>query len=619
MASLYFGATQMKSCVGKPCHLLPPLARPGAQKSWNEYFMTYCTQGQPLFEEWLGLSAVPSPVETKFGANDALVIIDMQADFAPQSPTNPHGGRLGTPEAENLVPMINALTKAVLKAGGSVAATRDYHTIDHASFIAQGGPFHPHCVQGSEGSKFLPGTGATLAEARKEFGADRVMIAFKAFHEDVDSFGGIPYFDGGDGRICKASRATKPAFGDFCGCAKAPWTGAMILKCSNMEDVDPSGERCVDIDAPPDICAVIDDGFERGRRPLHEALKGRRLFVCGLVTDFCVVDTCINAKAAGFSEVYLIPDASRAVHIHGIGQHGTGHLTDPKETVQRAVSAGVQFTSVHCLLSSGQLQTALVPATTFPRALGPFGLLAAHVSCQLVPGADAYTIQSKDKGGSGSQGTTSQGTTSPRAKLPKGWPRAPLAAKQICWAYPCEGKLDAVSALSFTNVSASPEQCFLAYGGFLLLDAAGAVIAVQAVGGGSDLVFGPARPLRRDLTKGVEAEGRLRPVTLPDLMRGGAFQFCWIAPGETLQRETDKVVPSQTGAFLYTLANGKPPIYFQAMLTSKASAKRLKVDATPKARSFALTRVIGRASTMIDLLPSAWRRPVQQHKVVFNV
>jgi hypothetical protein len=28
MASLYFGATQMKSCVGKPCHLLSRVQAP---------------------------------------------------------------------------------------------------------------------------------------------------------------------------------------------------------------------------------------------------------------------------------------------------------------------------------------------------------------------------------------------------------------------------------------------------------------------------------------------------------------------------------------------------------------------------------------------------------------
>jgi hypothetical protein len=178
-----------------------------------------------------------------------------------------------------------------------------------------------------------------LANARQRCGEERVHIAFKAFHEDVDSFGGIPYYDGGKGRIAQTSRATKPELGDLCGCSAAPWSGAMVLKCSSMQDVDAKGEVCIDIDAPPDICALLDDGVGRGRVPMGDALKGRRLFVCGLVTDFCVIDTCINARAAGFEEVYIVFDAARAVHIHGIGAHGTGFTTEPAEVCAYAVTA----------------------------------------------------------------------------------------------------------------------------------------------------------------------------------------------------------------------------------------------------------------------------------------
>jgi hypothetical protein len=31
-------------------------------------------------------------------------------------------------------------------------------------------------------------------------GTDRVQVAFKAFHEDTDSFGALPYVNGGDGK-----------------------------------------------------------------------------------------------------------------------------------------------------------------------------------------------------------------------------------------------------------------------------------------------------------------------------------------------------------------------------------------------------------------------------------
>ena len=57
------------------------------------------------------------------------------------------------------------------------------------------------------------------------------------------------------------------------------------------------------------------------------------------MTDFCVIDTCINARAAGFEEVYIVFDAARAVHIHGIGAHGTGFTTEPAEVCAYAVTA----------------------------------------------------------------------------------------------------------------------------------------------------------------------------------------------------------------------------------------------------------------------------------------
>ena len=266
--------------------------------------------------------------------------------------------------------------------------------------------------------------GTMLANARQRCGEERVHIAFKAFHEDVDSFGGIPYYDGGKGRIAQTSRATKPELGDLCGCSAAPWSGAMVLKCSSMQDVDAKGEVCIDIDAPPDICALLDDGVGRGRVPMGDALKGRRLFVCGLVTDFCVIDTCINARAAGFEEVYIVFDAARAVHIHGIGAHGTGFTTEPAEVradaacehsqrgsgqwrfpsscglrvrsaslshgtvpsaqvIRRAVAAGVRFTSALNLLGSDLARVAPLQQSEFPGRLPSFGLLEARLSCNV--------------------------------------------------------------------------------------------------------------------------------------------------------------------------------------------------------------------------------------------
>ena len=50
-----------------------------------------------LFKEWLGLAGGPTPAaDAPLGPDDALVVIDMQADFLPHDAAlNPHGGRFG--------------------------------------------------------------------------------------------------------------------------------------------------------------------------------------------------------------------------------------------------------------------------------------------------------------------------------------------------------------------------------------------------------------------------------------------------------------------------------------------------------------------------------------------
>jgi nicotinamidase/pyrazinamidase len=64
-------------------------------------------------------------------------------------------------------------------------------------------------------------------------------------------------------------------------------------------------------------------GFVEADRRTSTGLAGylkergiRRLFVCGLATDFCVAWTALDARAAGF-ETTLIEDASRAIDLDG--------------------------------------------------------------------------------------------------------------------------------------------------------------------------------------------------------------------------------------------------------------------------------------------------------------
>ena len=111
--------------------------------------------------------------------------------------------------------------------------------VDHCSFAHVGGHFPSHCVQGTEGSKFLPEIALALENALKINGPDRVCVAFKAMHEHVDSFGALPYAAKpfGEGRVTKAKDAEAEGagkgafskFGGITGCTQAPWTGSLVV------------------------------------------------------------------------------------------------------------------------------------------------------------------------------------------------------------------------------------------------------------------------------------------------------------------------------------------------------------------------------------------------------
>jgi nicotinamidase/pyrazinamidase len=74
----------------------------------------------------------------------ALLLIDVQNDFLP-------GGALAVPEGDEILDRVGELVRS-----GDfdlVIATRDWHPANHASFREQGGPWPPHCVQGTAGAE----------------------------------------------------------------------------------------------------------------------------------------------------------------------------------------------------------------------------------------------------------------------------------------------------------------------------------------------------------------------------------------------------------------------------------------------------------------------------------
>lgn len=80
---------------------------------------------------------------------DAILIVDVQNDFCP-------GGSLAVEQGGAVVPILNAWIAAALAADVPVIASRDWHPEGHISFVEQGGPWPPHCVQDTPGAEFHP-------------------------------------------------------------------------------------------------------------------------------------------------------------------------------------------------------------------------------------------------------------------------------------------------------------------------------------------------------------------------------------------------------------------------------------------------------------------------------
>jgi nicotinamidase/pyrazinamidase len=101
-----------------------------------------------------------------------LIIVDFQNDFTP-------GGALAVREGDTIADRIDAHARS-----GDydvVVATRDWHPPDHASFAAQGGPWPPHCVQGTPGAELHPALDRALIDAVVDTGYERDLEGYSGF------------------------------------------------------------------------------------------------------------------------------------------------------------------------------------------------------------------------------------------------------------------------------------------------------------------------------------------------------------------------------------------------------------------------------------------------------
>ncbi len=164
----------------------------------------------------------------EIGKNDAIIIADIQNDFLP-------GGALPIKESDQIVPILNDYAKIFKVANSRIFASKDWHPPNHVSFIAQGGPWPPHCLQNSKGADFSPNL-------------------------------------------------------------KLPKETQIVLKAT-----DPNKEAY-----------SVFDGTD-----LEEQLKAKgvtRIFIGGLATDYCIVNSVIDARKLGLA-TFVLEDATCGIDL----------------------------------------------------------------------------------------------------------------------------------------------------------------------------------------------------------------------------------------------------------------------------------------------------------------
>lgn len=185
-------------------------------------------------------------------STDALIIVDPQNDFCP-------GGKLAVTDGQEVIPLINALSRAFDAAGATIVATQDWHTQDQISFASNHGvaPFTnidvaygeqtlwpDHCLQGSEGAAFHPGLRTDKVDLIIRKGANPAIDSYSAFNEN--------------------DKTTSTGLAGYLNA------------------------RCI-----------------------------KRVFLVGLAYDYCVGYSALDAVAAGF-EATIIKDATRAIGLPGV-------------------------------------------------------------------------------------------------------------------------------------------------------------------------------------------------------------------------------------------------------------------------------------------------------------
>lgn len=103
---------------------------------------------------------------TTYAPSSALVVVDMQHDFADPA------GTLYVSGGEDLAAPISLEIAAAQMAGATVVYTQDWHPAHTPHFQADGGLWPVHCVADSEGAALVPGLPVVGPLLRKGTGSE---------------------------------------------------------------------------------------------------------------------------------------------------------------------------------------------------------------------------------------------------------------------------------------------------------------------------------------------------------------------------------------------------------------------------------------------------------------
>lgn len=113
-------------------------------------------------------------VDVRFDDRTALVVVDVQNDFA-----DPSGG-LYVQGGEEVVPLVNRLVAAAREAGALVVYTQDWHPERTPHFVTDGGTWPVHCVAGTWGAELHPDLEVAGPVVRKGTGGEDGYSGFTA-------------------------------------------------------------------------------------------------------------------------------------------------------------------------------------------------------------------------------------------------------------------------------------------------------------------------------------------------------------------------------------------------------------------------------------------------------